>query len=110
MTLIEYRKNVYGVAGQASGEGAGQFLKSIDATARSFRALRASERSSLEESRLRARSAQSGETAAGVAVRTGSTWSAEALAVANGIEMGTALQEGRSLKVAIPQAYTPRGS
>jgi predicted Zn-dependent protease len=108
ITLIEYSGNVYAVTGQASGNAAAQYVKSFNATARSFRALRSSERRSIEESRLRVRAARSGEKSAAVAKRTGSTWGAEALAVANGIEVGTSLRDGQLLKVAIPQAYTQR--
>ncbi len=108
ITLIEYGGNVYAVTGQTAAAMAARYLKSFTATARSFRALRSRERSSLEESRLRVRTARSGEKSAGVAKRTGSTWSPEALAVANGIEVDTSFREGQPVKVAIPQAYTPR--
>ncbi len=108
ITLIEYDGNVYAIMGQSTGDNAARYLKSFSATAGSFRPLRSHERSSLEEARLRVRTTRSGETPAGVAKRTGSTWSPEALAVANGIEVGAVLEEGRPLKVAIPQAYTPR--
>ena len=108
ITLIEYGGNVYAVTGQTAAAMAARYLKSFTATARSFRALRSRERNSLEESRLRVRNARSGEKSAGVAKRTGSTWSPEALAVANGIEVDTPFRKGRPLKVAIPQAYTPR--
>ena len=99
ITLIEYGGNVYAVTGQATGDAASQYVKSFDVTARSFRALRSSERGSLKESRLRVRAARSGEKPAGVAKRTGSTSSPEALAVANGIEVDTLLREGQLLEV-----------
>ena len=54
------------------------------------------------------RTARRNEKSAGLAKRTGTTWSPEELAVANGIGVNTALQEGPPLKVAILQAYTPR--
>ena len=108
ITLIEYNGDVYAVTGQAGGDGAAQYIKSFDVTARSFRALRSSERKSLKESRLRVRTARSGEKPDGIVERTGSTSSPEALAVSNGIEVDTVLREGQLLKVAIPQVYTPR--
>ena len=43
-----------------------------------------------------------------VAKRTGSSWSAEQIAVANAIDAEQRLNDGRLLKVGIPQAYTPR--
>ncbi len=108
ITLIEYGGNVYAIVGQATGDAAGQHLRSFTATAGSFRALRSQERSSLKESRLRVRTARRSETPERVAKRTGSTWSPEALAVANGIEVDTPFSEGEPVKVAIPQGYTPR--
>ncbi len=108
ITLIEYRGDVYVVTGQAAGDDAAEYVKPFDVTARSFRALRSSERQSIEESRLRVRTARSGEKSADIVKRTGSTASPEALAVSNGIDVDTVLQEGQLLKVAIPQAYTPR--
>jgi len=108
LTLIEYNRDVYAVTGQAGGGDASQYVKSFDVTARSFRALRASERRSLKESRLRVRTAHAGEKPAAIVKRTGSTWSPEAFAVANGIEIDTALRGGQLVKVAIPQPYTPR--
>ena len=106
--LINQPHGIEARALQAPASAAAQYLKSFTATAQSFRALRSGERNSLEESRLRVRTARSGEKSAGVAKRTGSTWSPEALAVANGIEVDTPFRKGLPLKVAIPQAYTPR--
>ena len=50
LTLIGYRGDVYAVLGQSQGRNASQYAKTFDATARSFRSLRASERRSLVES------------------------------------------------------------
>ena len=108
LTLIEYGRKVYAVTGQAAGDDAAQFVKSFNLTARSFRALSSGERRSLEESRLRVRAARAGETSTTIAERTGSTWSPEALAVANGIDVDTHLKGGQLVKVAKPQSYTPR--
>lgn len=108
ITLIEYGGSVYAVTGEAVGNGASQYVKSFDATARSFRALRGSERGTIQESRLQTRKAHPGENAASILKRTGSTWSPEAFAVANGIETDTKLKDGQLVKVAIPQPYTPR--
>jgi len=108
LTLIEYGGNVYAVTGQAGGDRASKYVKSFDVTARSFRALRTSERGAIEESRLHARRARSGENATSISKRLGSTWSPEEFAVANGIETDTKLSDGQLVKVAIPQPYTSR--
>jgi len=109
ITLIEYRRSVYGVVGQSAESLAKQYAPVFRATAGSFRALAASERSSIRESRLRARSARARETPAEIAKRTGSSWDAAHVAVANEVEVGDRLDAGRAVKLALPQAYTPRG-
>jgi predicted Zn-dependent protease len=108
LTMIEYRGDVYSLIGQSAASSATQHGEIFDATARSFRALSTSERSSLEESRLRIREARAGQTAVAVAKHTGSSWSAEQIAVANAIDAEQQLDAGRLLKLSIPQVYTPR--
>lgn len=108
VTLIGYRGDVYAIVGQSTAQTASQYAKVFDTTARSFRALRLSERRSLRESRLRVRKARTGETPAALAKRAGSSWSAEQVAVANALEVDTRLRAGQLVKVGIPQAYTPR--
>lgn len=109
VTLIEYQRNVYGVVGQSAESVFPQFARAFRATATSFRALRASERKSIRESRLRARSARARETPAEIARRSGSSWSAERVAVANGIELADRFDARWPVKLALPQPYTPRG-
>jgi predicted Zn-dependent protease len=99
LTLIGYRGDVYSVLGQSSGSNAAQYAQTFDTTARSFRALRRSERRSLVEVRLRVRKARSGEDAAALAKRTGSSWSAAQVAVANALEEDTRLRGGQLMKV-----------
>lgn len=110
VTLIGYRGDVYGIVGESTEKSAANYAKVFDATVTSFRALRRGERNAIRESRLRVREARAGETSAALAQRTASTWSAEQLAVANGVEFGAAFGSGQPIKVALPQAYTPRGS
>jgi hypothetical protein len=50
-----------------------------------------------------------GETPAAIAKRTGSTWEAENVAVVNAVELSAAFRRGQEVKLALPQAYTPRG-
>jgi len=108
ITLIGYRGDVYSVVGRSAGKTAQQWAATFDATSQSFRALRTSERKSIEEVRLRVRKARSGETTAALAKRTGSGWSAEQIAVANALQADTRLQAGKLMKVGISQAYTSR--
>ena len=109
IVLIEYRRNVYGVVGQCGDAVAKNYTRVFRATAGSFRALRASERSSIRESRLRVRSAQARETPAGIAKRTGSTWNGERVAVANEVELDARFDAGWAVKVALSQAYESSG-
>ncbi len=108
ITLIAYRGDVYSILAQSTGPNAAEYAPAFDATARSFRALRGSERDSIEELRLRAHTARAGETLAAIAKRTGSSWSAEQVAVANALDPDTVLRDSQLVKVAVPQAYTPR--
>ena len=106
ITLVGFRGDVLAIVGQSSERAAKSFEPIFGETARSFRALRTSERSGIRESRLRVRTAHSGETAADLVKRGGSTWSAAQLAVANGIDLDVALAAGRALKIAIPEPYS----
>jgi predicted Zn-dependent protease len=106
--LIGYGGRVFAIVGQSRMQDAAGYARAFDATARSFRALRQSERAALRESRLRVRAARSGETPEAIARRTGSTWSAERVAIANAVELESGLQGGQEVKLALPQAYTPR--
>jgi len=109
ITLIEYEKTVYGVVGQSADSVASQYAPVFRATAGSFRPLHASERKSIREVRLRVRTARANETPADLAKRTGSSWKAERVAVANGVETADRFAAGWPVKVPLPQPYTPRG-
>lgn len=109
VTLIGYGGTVYSVVGHCKEANADAYMKTFDVTARSFRALRSSERKAIHESRLRVREARSGETPEKLTKRTASTWSTEQLAVANAVKTGEVLKAGQPMKVAISQPYTRRG-
>jgi len=109
ITLIEYQKTVYGVVGQSTDSASKQSSKALRATAGSFRALGESERRSIKESRLRVRTARADETSDAIAKRTGTTWEAARVAVANEVEVSDRFAAGWPVKLALPQAYTPRG-
>jgi len=109
VTLIEYGRDVYAVVGKCAESAAKQYSPAFRATAASFRALSAKERGSIRESRLRVRAARAGETPAAIGERTGSSWDAAHVAVANEVAVGARLDAGWPVKLALPQAYTPRG-
>ncbi|MCP5058431.1 MAG: M48 family metalloprotease [bacterium] len=106
ITLIGFRGDVFAIVGQSSERDAKSLEPIFEKTSRSFRALRSSERGSIRESRLRVRTSRSQETASSLAKRTGSTWSAKELAVANGVEFEAHFFRGQSVKVAVPEPYS----
>jgi predicted Zn-dependent protease len=108
VTLIEYQRTVYAVVGQCADTAAAKYAPAFRTTAASFRALPDSERRSIRESRLRVRPARAGETPAEIAKRAGSSWKPDRVAVANEVEVGDRLDAGWPVKLAVPQAYTPR--
>lgn len=108
VTLIEHGRNVFGVVGQSADSVAKKHAGALRAAANSFRPLRASERREIRESRLRVQAARAGETPAQIAKRTGSSWDAERVAVANEVAVSDRFDTGFAVKVAVPQAYTPR--
>ena len=108
ITLIGYRGDVFAILGQSPERSAKQYAAVFDATALSVRALRNSERGAIRESRLRVRTAHSGETPADIAKRTDSAWKPEQLAVANAVQVDDAFGQGQEVKASIEQAYTAR--
>jgi hypothetical protein len=57
---------------------------------------------------LRVTTARDGERPSEIARRTRSAWSAEEIAVANGLVAGARLAAGQPIKVAIPEPYRAR--
>ena len=108
ITLIAFRGDVLAVVGQCAASKIDAYGPVFARTARSLRALLPEERRAIRVSRLRLRRAHAGETAAQVVARTGSSWSAAQLEVANALEAGAQLAEGQPLKVALPAPYLPQ--
>jgi predicted Zn-dependent protease len=77
----------------------------LDRATASFRPLRGAERQGIDESRLRVRRAERGETVTQVLARGGGTWDAERTAVANGTMADARLEPGWPVKVAVAQRY-----
>jgi len=73
----------------------------------SLRALTPAELGDLRVLRLRLESALAGESLTGLAQRTGSAWSAEELALYNGLSVDAPLAAGRMVKVARSEALFP---
>jgi predicted Zn-dependent protease len=75
-------------------------------TALSFRPLRAKEKASIQETRLRVISARSGETLRQLSQRTDNVWDLKITAVINGLDESTKLENGQLVKIAVSQPYT----
>ncbi len=72
----------------------------------SLRALRADERASITEDRLRIVEAREGELLSELVDRTRARWSTEQTAVANALEGDASLREGQRIKLPIARSYT----
>ena len=60
----------------------------------------------IEDTRLHIVAARNGETFAALVDRVGASWSAEKVAVANGLVLDASLHEGQVVKVPITKVYT----
>jgi len=105
LTWIAYSGQIYCVIGIAPAGRAEAFRAAWRDTAASFRALTPSERRAIRETRLRITGARHGETIGDVVRRTGSAWSPEEAAVANGVAPGDVLASGQPVKVAMTEPY-----
>lgn len=106
LTLIEHGNHVYSMVGRTTDRLARQYRRLFEVVAGSFRSLSSGERGSIQESRLRVRTAQPGETPSDLSLRTGSSWNGDQIAVANARQSGEKFEGGELLKVAIPQPFT----
>ncbi len=77
------------------------------AIARTFRPLTVDERGGITELRLRLVTARQGETLEDVTNRTGNEWDLHRTASANGLVLGTELDEGRIVKIAVREPWRP---
>jgi predicted Zn-dependent protease len=107
-TWIAHDGVVYQVAGLAPLQRFASAQPAFATTGSSFRPLTAAELADVKEYRLRIVKARAGETLDALARRTGSAWSKEEIAVANGLAAGTPLAEGQLIKVTNVQPYEPQ--
>jgi predicted Zn-dependent protease len=74
----------------------------------SFRSLSAEEREAITETRIRLFSGRNGEAIEALLQRSGSRWSIEEFAIANGMAVTDRFHEGQIVKVAVAEVYTSR--
>jgi len=107
LTWIVYEGLVFQIAGLTESKRFDALKPAFDKVANSFRPLTAAERSGITETRIRLVAGRGGESIGELKQRTGSAWSVEEIAVANGLNLSDKLHEGQLLKVAKTEAYTP---
>jgi predicted Zn-dependent protease len=105
LTWVAHRGHVYRIVGTAPDGSFARLKPIFRAVARSFHPLTAAERDRIRVERLRVARARAGESLAALVERTGSSWSAEEAAIANGLAPGTALAAGQPVKLAIPERH-----
>jgi predicted Zn-dependent protease len=93
------------VAAEARFEG---FEPACLRTVSSFRRLTQGERDAIRVRILHIAFANAGETPLALAARTGSAWSGERVAIANGLEPNARLERGRPVKIAVSAPYRPK--
>jgi predicted Zn-dependent protease len=99
---------VFQLTGLAPAATAETDRPTLAAIAESFGPLSPAERASVREDRLRLVEAEAGEPLATFTRRSRTTWSAEMVAVANGLAAGTTQATSRTVKVAVREPYPAR--
>ena len=110
LLFVAHRGSVYRITSASGGFGAKRALPRALIAARSFRPLTPEERAAVTVERLRLRKARAGETLDDVARRTGSSWDANELALANALPAREPLEGGRLLKIARIEPYHGAGA
>ncbi len=108
-TWIAHGGHVFLVTGVSESSRFERYKGTFESASGSFRPISAAESAGIEESRLRVRDGRPGETLEQFVSRTGGSWKAEKVAVANALEETARLQQGQLVKVAVPQAFEVRG-
>ena len=104
LTWMAHRSRVFRVTGMARAHDWERYGPVFERVTASARPLLAADRDRVLESRLRIRRATAGETVAQLTSR-GGAWSAERIAVANGIASDARLEAGWPVKVPVTQRY-----
>jgi predicted Zn-dependent protease len=80
----------------------------FDALLQSLAPSSPAELATIRQSRLRSIPASAGESAAGIAARSGSSWTAEQIEVANGVGSGHHFEAGVLVKISRSESYEQR--
>lgn len=107
-TWIAHGGIVYRIVGVSPTRRYAAYRPLFDQAMSSFRAMTPADTAQIRETRLRAVTARAGERPADVARRPGSAWSADEIAVANGLTADARLAAGQLIKVAVREPYRDR--
>ena len=107
-TWIAHGGIVYRIVGVSPTRSYGAYRPLFDQTVSSFRAITPADMAQIHETRLRVATARAGERPTDLARRTGSVWSADEIAVVNGLAADARLTAGQLIKVAIREPYRAR--
>jgi predicted Zn-dependent protease len=97
---------IYQIAGVSPSSDYKRFRGAFRETATSFHTLSRDERKQIFEKRLRLTTARKGETLSALLRRSQNAWEPKQVAIANGIELSTALAAGAPVKIAVLEPYT----
>ncbi len=107
VTWIAYEGLIYQIVGLTSTKQFDAMKPVFEKVASSFRSLTQSERAAITETRIRLVAGRDGESIEDLRQRTGSVWSNEEIAVANGLSVSDRIRQGRLMKIAKTEIYIP---
>jgi predicted Zn-dependent protease len=107
LTWIAHGGLIYQIGGLATTKQFNAMKPVFEKVASSFRPLTQSERASITETRIRLVAGRDGESIEDLRQRTGSAWSNEEIAVANGLSVSDRIRQGRLMKIAKTETYIP---
>ena len=107
-TWIAHGGIVYRIVGVSPTRRYGAYRPLFDQSVSSFRPMTPADTAQIRETRLRVATARTGERPTDLVRRTGSLWSANEIAVANGLAADARLVAGQLIKVAVPEPYRNR--
>lgn len=107
ITWLAYRGMIFRIIGASVRQTAVAHRSAFTEIGRSFRPLTAAERDGIRIARLRLVAARNGEAFEALTLRTKSAWSAEQVAVANGMAADAPLRAGELIKVPVSEPYVP---
>lgn len=106
ITWIAFQNNIYRLTGVSKNSTA-NYQQALSKSINTFHQLSAQEMRNIRQQRLRIISARDKESLAALLQRAGSDWDEESCAVANNLQIGSALKQGQLIKVVISEVFKP---